>query len=142
MLSLGKLGSFRARASSHNLDGGMASLVRGDVVLTRTGQAGIVWRADSTQVWYVPVVRGYGHRHRAEVALDGAWASLGVAVTDPVAECHKIHVKRLAVAKLIGRMPEAVLATVIAAVMHEFRVRQTEDRLHFSPRLALSPVLS
>lgn len=116
----------------------MTSLGRGDVVQTRAGHTGIVWRTDATQVWYIPVVRAYGHRHRAEVALNAAWAALGAAVRDPVAECHKMHVKRLDVVAKIGVTPETLLASVIASVTREAKVRGDEDRMHFSPRLALS----
>jgi hypothetical protein len=140
MLSLGKLGTFRGRDIPNNLDGDMASLGRGDVVLTTSGHTGIVWRVDETQVWFIPVVRAYGHRHRAEVAIGASWAACGISLRDPVAECHKLHVKRIPTVSKIGETPEALLADLIASVVREARVRQAEDRMHFSPRLSLSPL--
>lgn len=120
----------------------MASLGRGDVVQTRAGLTGIVWRTDATQVWYIPVVRAYGHRHRAEITLGAAWAVLGASVRDPVAECHKMHVKRLEAVTKIGVTPETLLGSVIASVIREAKVRSDEDRMHFSPRLALSALVA
>lgn len=120
----------------------MTSLCRGDVVLTTDGQSGIVWRSDATQVWFVPVVRGYGRKHRAEVSVSLAWASMGVAIRDAVAECHRLHVKRLQAVKVVGRTPEDLLASVILAATREVQTRAGEDRLHFSPRLSLAPLLA
>lgn len=120
----------------------MTGLGRGDVVQTRAGHLGIVWRSDAVQVWYIPVVRAYGHRHRAEIALGAAWAALGAAVRDPVAECHKMHVKRAEALTRVGVTPETLLASVIASVLREAKTRSDEDRMHFSPRLALSALVA
>jgi hypothetical protein len=106
--------------------------------MTRTGLTGIVWRSDATQAWYIPVVRAYGHRHRAEVAIGAAWAALGASVRDPVAECQKMHVKRLEALTKIGVTPETLLASVIASVTREIKTRGDEDRMQFSPRSALA----
>ena len=123
----------------------MASLGRGDVVLTTDGHSGIVWRSDATQVWFVPVVRGqgpcHGGQHRAHVSVSSAWVTLGVPVRDPVAECHRLHVKRLPAVRVVGRIPEDLLALVISSVTREVQTRSSEERLHFSPRLSLAPLL-
>lgn len=143
MLSPRKLGGScaRARRTPHNLEDEMTSLGRGDVVLTTDGQLGIVWRTNATQVWFVPVARGFGRRHRAEISVASAWAALGVPMRDPVAECHRVHVKMLKAVRVVGRAPEDVLAAVIAAVTREAQVRMDEERRHFSPRVSLAPLL-
>jgi hypothetical protein len=122
-------------------------LVRGQVVALRRKGAGVVWRADKTHVWILPVGGCNGPpNHRAEVRIvdPAEMAAMGISFKYPVIRCQalfKIELARLDSSQPIGSVPNDLLRRFICSVTQEAQDQAAESRMGYMRSGSTTPVV-
>jgi hypothetical protein len=112
-------------------------LLRGHVVALRRQGVGVVWHADATHVWVLPVGGCNGPpRHRADIRIHEPVdaAEMGISFKFPVVRCHTIlKIDRGDLPGLLpmGQTPVGIMVLITRAAQREASERAYEDRAMF-----------